>query len=130
MKPSWKRDNDHELEAALRASRPEPAAEVTQAIAERVRPRQGLLKRRIGRVPVVLVGGIAALALTPVVAVGVPGLSPQGQPSAFQEQYEEGDVVICVYGYAEHEVSQEVADELVAAGVAEYGPCPSTIFNP
>ena len=39
---------------------------------------------------------------------------------------EEGDVVICVYGYAEHTVSQEIADELVAKGVAEYGPCPPT----
>ena len=46
------------------------------------------------------------------------------------QQYEEGDVVICVYNFAEHTVSQEIADELVAQGVAEYGPCPSTIFNP
>jgi len=118
--PSWKRDEDHELDAALLASRPEPAAELTQAIAQSVRPRKNGLKRRIGRVPVVLVAGVAAVAMMPVVAMGVGG---SDRVSAAGEQYEEEDVVICVYGYAEHTVSPDIAADLVDSGVATYGPC-------
>lgn len=46
-----------------------------------------------------------------------PGLPPASGGD------DDEDVLICVYGYAEHLVSQEIADTLVASGVAEYGPC-------
>ena len=68
--PSWKHDDDRALEAELRAARPQPRAEVTQAIADRVRPRRSATRRRFGKMQLALAGGITALALTPVAAMG------------------------------------------------------------
>ncbi|HYF27018.1 MAG TPA: hypothetical protein VD931_14840 [Baekduia sp.] len=75
--------------------------------------------------------GLTALLLTPALLLGGAG----GGDAALAEYHGEGggggqDVVICVYGYAEHTVSPEIAATLVASGVAEYGPCPPSIFNP
>lgn len=135
--------SDRGIDAQLRAARPEPSPEVTRAISERVRPRRGLMGG-LARVPLGPAAGLTAIVAAVGLALGggSAALNTAGdalnvrksQVRAAQapstQQYEEGDVVICIYGYAEHIVSQEIADELVAQGVAEYGPCPSTIFNP
>ena len=138
-----RRGADRDIEAKLRAARPEPAPKVTRAISERVRPRRGLMGG-LARVPLGLAGGMTAIVVAVALALGggTSALNTAGDalnlrtskaktaeaPSV--RQYEEEDVVICVYGFAEHTVSPEIAAELVATGVAEYGPCPSTIFNP
>lgn len=77
--PAWNRDSDRALDAELRAARPEPRAEVTQAIAERVRPRETAGKRRLGRLHLALAGGLTALVLAPVVAAGFGGVGSFGK---------------------------------------------------
>lgn len=135
--------SDRDIEAQLRAARPEPTPEVTRAISERVRPRRGLMGG-LARVPLGPAVGLTAIVAAVALALGggsaalnTAGDALTGHKSMVSateapsiQQYEEGDVVICVYGYAEHTVSQEIADELVAKGVAEYGPCPPSIFSP
>jgi len=79
VKPSWKRDADRVLEAELRAARPRPRAEVTQAIADRVRSRDNAGKRRFGRLPLALGVGLSTLFLAPVVAAGFGGLGTNGK---------------------------------------------------
>ena len=135
--------SDRDIEAQLRATRPEPPPEVTRAISERVRPRRGLLGG-LARVPLGPAAGLTAIVAAVGLALGGGSAALNTAGDALNvrkskvrstqapsiQQYEEGDVVICVYGYAEHTVSQEIAEELVAAGVAEYGPCPDSIFSP
>lgn len=77
--PSWNRDSDRALDAELRAARPEPTPEVTRAIADRVRPRQTAGTHRFGHVHLALAGGLTALVLTPVVAMGFGGLGHFGK---------------------------------------------------
>ncbi|MEA2193578.1 MAG: hypothetical protein QOG42_12 [Solirubrobacteraceae bacterium] len=77
--PSWNRDSDRALDGELRAARPEPSAAVTQAIADRVRPRQTAGKHRFGRLHLALAGGLTALVLTPVVATGFGGIGSLGK---------------------------------------------------
>ena len=77
--PSWNRGSDRALDAELRAARPEPSAEVTQAIADRVRPRETAGQRRFGRLHLALAGGLTALVLTPVVATGFGGIGSLGK---------------------------------------------------
>jgi hypothetical protein len=72
--PSLNRDSDRALDAALRAARPEPSPEVTQAIADGVRPRRTAGTHRFARLHLALAGGLTALVLTPVVAMGFGGL--------------------------------------------------------
>ena len=137
---------DRDIEAQLRAARPEPTAEVTRAISDRVRPRRGLMGG-LSRVPLGPVAGLTAIVVAVVLALGGAGAalntagdstnvrkskSSRVQAAPAINQYEEvdDDVVICVYGYAEHEVDADIAATLVATGVAEYGPCPSSSFNP
>lgn len=135
--------SDRDIEAQLRAARPEPTPEVTRAISERVRPRRGLMGG-LARVPLGPAVGLTAIVAAVGLALGGGSAALNTAGDALNvrkskvkaaaapsiQQYEEGDVVICVYGYAEHTVSQEIADELVAKGVAEYGPCPPSIFSP
>lgn len=125
--PSWKQDGDRGLEDELRAARPEPTVELTQAIADDVRPRHSLLKRRVGRAQLAIAGGVAALALTPVVALSGKSahrMFTQDRVSALGAEYDDDDeVVICVNGFATHSVSPSIAATLVASGVATYGPC-------
>lgn len=139
-----RRGSDRDIEAQLRDARPEPRPEVTRAIADRVRPRRRGLMGGLGRVPLTPVAGLTAIVLAVALALGggTAALNTAGDalnvrkaktkvaeaPSI--QQYEEEDVVICVYGFAEHTVNPEIAAELVEQGVAEYGPCPSSIFNP
>src|SRR4051812_12665115 len=52
----WRRDRDSDLERELRAGRPEPRAEVTQEIADRVRPRRNGFTRGLDRVPLGVAG--------------------------------------------------------------------------
>jgi hypothetical protein len=139
-----RRRSDRDIEAQLRAARPEPTPEVTRAISDRVRPRRGLMSG-LARVPLGPAAGLTAIAVSVMLALGggTAALNTAGDALNVRksktvkaavapagDQYGDGDVVICVYGYAEHTVSQQIADELVAQGVAEYGPCPSSIFNP
>ena len=72
--PSLNRDSDRALDAALRAARPEPSPEITRAIADGVRPRRTAGTHRFARVHLALAGGLTALVLTPVVAMGFGGL--------------------------------------------------------
>ena len=135
--------SDRDIEAQLRAARPEPTPEVAHAIADRVRPRRGLMGS-LARVPLGPAAGLTAIAVSATLALGggTAALNTAGDALNVRksktkvaaapaiQQYAEEDVVICVYGYAEHTVSPEIAATLVASGVAEYGPCPSSIFNP
>jgi len=77
--PSWKRDADRALDGELRAARPRPRAEFTQAIADRVRSRDSAGKRRFGRLQLALGVGLSALFLAPVVAAGFGGLGTNGK---------------------------------------------------
>src|SRR5687767_5005637 len=77
--PAWNRDSDRALDAELRAAAPEPTAEVTRAIADRVRTRQTAGTRRFGRLHLALAGGLTALVLTPVVATGFGGIGSFGK---------------------------------------------------
>lgn len=135
--------SDRDIEAQLRAARPEPTPEVAHAIADRVRPRRGFMGS-LARVPLGPAAGLTAIAVSATLALGggTAALNTAGDALNVRksktkvaaapaiQQYADEDVVICVYGYAEHTVSPEIAATLVASGVAEYGPCPSTIFNP
>ena len=135
--------SDRDIEAQLRAARPEPTPEVAHAIADRVRPRRGLMGG-LARVPLGPAAGLTAIAVAATLALGGGTAAVNTAGDALNvrksktkvaaapaiQQYAEEDVVICVYGYAEHTVSPEIAATLVASGVAEYGPCPSSIFNP
>ena len=77
--PSWNRDGDRALDAELRAARPEPSDAITQAIAERVRPRETAGRQRFGRLHLALAGALTALVLTPVVATGFGGFGSLGK---------------------------------------------------
>jgi hypothetical protein len=63
--------------------------------------------------------GLTALAVS--VALALSGAA--GIVGVAGGQYEE-EVLVCINGFAEQMVSPEIAATLVAAGVAEYGPCP------
>jgi hypothetical protein len=77
--PARNRRSEDALEAQLRAARPAPTAEVTQAITDRVRTRQADGTRRFGRLHLALAGGLTALVLTPVVATGFGGIGSFGK---------------------------------------------------
>ena len=77
--PARNRRSDRALEAQLRAARPEPTPEVTEAIADGVRTRQAAGTRRFGRLHLALAGGLTALVLTPVVATGFGGIGSFGK---------------------------------------------------
>ena len=131
---AWNRGPDRDVEAQLRANRPEPSPELTSAIADRVRPRRSVLSG-LARVPVGLAAGVSAIVVTVALALGAgsavtpaqdtSNLRSQAKAAAIapaSHEYDE-DVTICVYGFATHEVDADSAATLVALGVAEYGPC-------
>ncbi len=131
-----RRRSDRDIEARLRAARPEPTAQVTRAIADRVRPRRGLTAG-LARVPLGPAAGLSAIVVAVMLALGGGSAALNTAGDALNvrkskaktaaapsiQQYGQQDVVICVYGYAEHTVSPSIAAQLVASGVAEYGPC-------
>ena len=131
-----RRRSDRDIEAQLRAARPEPTPEVTRAISERVRPRRGLMAS-LARVPLGPAAGLTAIVVAVMLALGggsaalntagdalnVRKSAPKAAIAPAGDQYDDEDVVICVYGYAQHTVSPSIAAQLVASGVAEYGPC-------
>jgi len=135
--------SDRDIEPQLHAARPEPTPEITRAISENVRPRRSFMGG-LSRVPLGPAAGLTAIVAAVGLALGggSAALSTAGDALNVRKsktrvaaapsinQYAEEDVVICVYGYAEHTVNPSAAATLVAAGVAEYGPCPSSIFNP
>ncbi len=134
-----KRGSDRDIEARLRAARPEPDPEVTRAISERVRPRRGFMGS-LARVPLGPLGGLTAVVVVVALALGgaSSALSTAGNalnmssskakvaqvsqaPSI--QQYDD-DVLICIAGVSEVEVSPQIAGFLVGFGIAQYGPCP------
>jgi hypothetical protein len=134
-----KRGSDRDIEAQLRAARPEPTPEVTRAIADRVRPRRGVMGS-LARVPLGPIGGLTAVVVVVALALGggTAALNTAGDALNIRsskakvakvsqapsiQQYDD-DVVICVAGTSEVEVSPEVAAFLVGFGIAEFGPCP------
>lgn len=142
-----KRHADHELERRLRADRPEPGAELTQAISDRVRPRRRRVRGGL-HVPLGLAGGVSAIVLTVAIAFGggaatvspttaAPPAQTQNTalfggfgpvrvvvppPQATINQYGNRRT-ICVLGLVTLTVPRIVATLLVAIGVARYGPC-------
>ena len=115
-----KRGSDGDIEAQLRDARPEPTPEVTRAISDRVRPRRGFMGS-LARVPLGPVGGLTAVVVVVALALGggTSALNTAGDalnvrsskakvakvsqaPSI--QQYDD-EVVICVGGTAEFEVS-------------------------
>lgn len=135
--------SDRDIEAQLRAARPEPTSEVTRAISERVRPRRGLIGG-LSRVPLGPAAGLTAIVAAVGLALGGGGaaLNTAGDTLDIRkskvraaqapsiQQYEEQEVLVCINGFAEHMVDPEIAATLVASGVATYGPCPPSIVNP
>lgn len=138
------------IDEQLRATRPEPVDELTRAISDRVRPRRGLMGG-LARVPLGPVGGLTAIVLAVVLALGGAGaaLNTAGDATNVRKaksvkqkkaqtraapainQYQEDDeVLVCINGFAEHMVSPSIAATLIASGVATPGPCPPSIFNP
>jgi hypothetical protein len=136
---SWKRDGDHALDEALRAARPEPRAEFAQAIADQLpAPESGGRKRRAGRLRLALAGSIAALAITPVVALGFGfggfgGLKSSSVQNVFKAQdrsasiaqyQDDNEVLVCFANTSEIETTPELAAFYVNFLGATYGPCP------
>lgn len=136
-----KRGSDRDIEAQLRAARPEPTAEVTRAISDRVRPRRGILGN-LARVPLGMAGGLTAIVVAVALALGggtaavnTAGDALNMRASKAQvaqapsiQQYDD-DVLICVMGLFEQEVSPLIASVLVGFGIAEYGPCGGGVFS-
>jgi hypothetical protein len=134
-----KRGSDRDIEEQLRAARPEPTPEVTRAISDRVRPRRGFMGS-LARVPLGPIGGLTAVVVVVALALGggTAALNTAGNalnvrsskakvakvsqaPSI--QQYDD-DVLVCVAGTSEVELSPGVASFLVGIGIAEFGPCP------
>ena len=133
-----KRGSDRDIETQLRAARPEPAPEVTRAIADRVRPRRGLMGG-LARVPLGLAGGLTAIVVAVALALGGATAAVNTAGDALNvrkakvakvaeapstRQYEEEDVLVCVFGIQEQYQSPTNAAILVGFGFATYGPCP------
>ena len=135
-----KRGSDGDIEAQLRAARPEATPEVTRAISDRVRPRRGFMGS-LARVPLGPVGGLTAVVVVVALALGggASALNTAGDALNIRsskakvakvsqapsiQQYDDEDVVICVANTSEVEVSPDLAAFLVGFGIAEYGPCP------
>lgn len=140
-----RRNPDRELERKLRAGRPEPTAEMTKAITDRVRPRRAGFKGGL-HVPLGLAGGLSAIVLTvaiafggaPAVSGGTPAPAPHTQNAAFGlgglfprrptpppaaiNQYG-NQRTICVLGLIQLRLPTPVARLLVGIGLARLGSC-------
>ena len=145
-----KRNPDRDLERKLRADRPEPSAEFTRSISDRVRPRRRGFARGGLYVPIGLAGGVSAVVLTIAIAFGggaatvspttVPStadtqntalfrgfsFSPvratPAPPQATQNQY--GNFrTICLLGRTTITLPRAIAQLFVALGIATFGPC-------
>lgn len=134
-----KQGSDRDIEARLRAARPEATPEVTRAISDRVRPRRGFIGS-LARVPLGPIGGLTAIVVVVALALGggTAALNTAGDALNIRsskakvakvsqapsiQQYDD-DVLVCIFGTSEAELSPDTAAFLVAFGVAEYGPCP------
>ena len=142
MKRFWKRGGDRDLEARLRGARPEPTPEVTRAIADQVSPRRSGLIGGLGRIPVTAAGGLTAMVLIAVVALGganypidaaskalnlenLKSISPDikyGSNQPVNAQYGSRSD-ICVGGFVQLRVFTFEANLLVAQGLAVIGQC-------
>lgn len=132
----WKRDRDSELDAQLRAARPEPRPEVTHAIADDLRGRRSGLMRGFGRVPLGLAGGLSALMVAAVIALGgvsapvdavgsalnFQNAKTKATAKATADQYGTR-VNVCIAGVIQIRRSLAVANQLIAANVAVLGRC-------
>lgn len=139
---SWKRGGDRDLEAQLRAARPEPRPELTQAIADRMRSsRSSGFLQAVSRVPLGLAGGLTAVFLAVVIALGGgsypldaarDALNLQNTahetPPPTRDQYDT-NVSVCKNGQTILVPAQE-ARRLVASGEATRGPCRRPRPNP
>jgi len=136
--------SDRDIEAQLRAARPEPTRELTREISESVRPRRSFMGG-LSRVPLGPAAGLTAIAAAVGLALGGGSAALSTAEDALNvrksktrvvqqapstNQYAQEEVLVCINRFAEHMVSPEIAAELVAQGVATYGPCPPSIFNP
>lgn len=135
----WKRDRDSDLEHELRAGRPVPRPEVTEEIADRVRPRSGFM-RGLDRVPLGVAGVLSTAVVVAVIALGGASstLDAAGNALNFQNaakgkkdvntaefnQYGPR-VFICINAQATVRVAGSVADFLISGGVATSGKCPT-----
>ncbi len=134
----WKRDRDSDLEQQLRAGRPEPKPELTEQIADRVRPRRSGFVRGLNRVPLGVAGVFSAGVLVAVIALGGAGssLNAAGDALDLQNAAKNGSVGaaavdeygprvnICINGQATLRVQSSLAVKLIADGIAVAGKCP------
>lgn len=140
----WKREGDAELEARLRAGRPEPRPEVTRTITDRVRPRHGGSQRGLRRAPLGLAGGLTAFVLTAAIVLGGWSAPTDAAhrffnfPSAQQTQVVaaaptanqyDTDVTVCVLGFFEMRLSPLAAQTMISFGLAQPGPCGAVMQN-
>ena len=119
---SWNRGPDRDIEAQLRSDAPEPSAELTRAISDRVRPRRSLM-HGLSRVPLGVAGGLSAIAVTVALALGGGGAATGTAGDAANVQYED-EVVICIGEDVTITEDADTAAILVASGAATYGSCP------
>ncbi|HEX4363112.1 MAG TPA: hypothetical protein VHZ75_01080 [Solirubrobacteraceae bacterium] len=136
----WKRRDD--LEGRLRGARPKPQHDLVRSLASQSRPaRRGFLGN-VGRVPFAAAGGLTAVVLVAVIALG--GLSAPigalGKAFDFQNlkarkadthKVENSSTVdqygtrtnVCVGGYIQLRLYQSEADHLVGGGLGVLGVC-------
>lgn len=142
MKRFWKRGGDRDLEAQLRGARPEPRPEITRAIAGHVRPRRGGLIGGLGRIPLTMAGGLTAMVLIAVVALGgasypldaaskvlqlenLKVITPSinyGSNTPTNQQYG-GRSDVCVGGFVKLRLYTNEANLLVQQGLVVFGSC-------
>jgi hypothetical protein len=132
----WKRRDD--LEGRLRGARPKPQHDLVRSLAGQARPaRRGFLGN-IGRVPFAAAGGLTAVVLVAVIALG--GVGAVGKAFDFQNlkarkanthKIENSSTVaqygtrvnVCVGGYIQLRLYQSEADHLTSGGLGVLGVC-------
>lgn len=140
--PFWNRNSDRKLEADLRGGRPQPGPEVTRAIADRVRPRRRGVMASAERMRYSMAGGLTAVALVAVIALGgvsaplnaaaealnLQNLSARSPSSSKVDNNATIDqygprLYVCVGGSIRLRLAKSRADHLIAGGLAVAGVC-------
>jgi hypothetical protein len=134
----WKRRDDRDLEGRLRKARPKPGHDVVRAIADQARPARRGFIGNVGRVPFAAAGGLTAVVLVAVIALG--GIGVAGKAFDFQNlKARKADthkvnnsatvsqygtrVNVCIGGYIQLRLYQSQADHLVAGHLGVLGDC-------
>lgn len=145
----WKRRADRDLEASLRGTRPAPRPEVSRAITGQLDQPRGGFVAGIGRLPFTLAGGLTAVVLIAVIALGgvsspldaaskaldlqqLKALQPNvhyGVSTPNANQYGRR-VNVCVGGFVQIRLYAAEADALVGHGLVVSGPCSSAVTPP